>query len=144
LLKLEEYVEFFDIFKEAARDISFEVNNLNGKSDTIVKWLEENKLESMDILPILNLPKFSESDEQQLQQLRHDFEKISENNKKIIDNNFTKDRLTEQETNEHRLFKGEEQCCSNLEHLVPKRLKLKRTWIRLIHLKGSAQLVNKN
>tara|TARA_R110001632_G_scaffold96855_1_gene203201 strand:+ start:1121 stop:2911 length:1791 start_codon:yes stop_codon:yes gene_type:complete len=108
LLKLEEYVEFFDIFKEAARDISFEVNNLNGKSDTIVKWLEENKLESMDILPILNLPKFSESDEQQLQQLRHDFEKISENNKKIIDNNFTKDRLTEQETNEHRLFKGEE------------------------------------
>ena len=108
LLKLEEYVEFFDIFKEAARDISFEVNNLNGKSDTIVKWLEENKLESMDILPILNLPKFSESDEQQLQQLRHDFEKISENNKKIIDNNFIKDRLTEQEANEHRLFKGEE------------------------------------
>jgi DNA repair exonuclease SbcCD ATPase subunit len=108
LLKLEEYVEFFDIFKEAARDISFEVNNLNGKSDTIVKWLEENKLESMDILPILNLPKFSESDEQQLQQLRHDFEKISENNKKIIDNNFIKERLTEQETNEHRLFKGEE------------------------------------
>ena len=108
LLKLEEYVEFFDIFKEAARDISFEVNNLNGKSDTIVKWLEENKLESMDILPILNLPKFSESDEQQLQQLRHDFEKISENNKKIIDNNFIRDRLTEQETNEHRLFKGEE------------------------------------
>jgi DNA repair exonuclease SbcCD ATPase subunit len=108
LLKLEEYVEFFDIFKEAARDISFEVNNLNGKSDTIVKWLEENKLESMDILPILNLPKFSESDEQQLQQLRHDFEKISENNKKIIDNSFIRDRLTEQETNEHRLFKGEE------------------------------------
>ena len=108
LLKLEEYVEFFDIFKEAARDISFEVNNLNGKSDTIVKWLEENKLESMDILPILNLPKFSESDEQQLQQLRHDFEKISENNKKIIDKNFIKERLTEQETNEHRLFKGEE------------------------------------
>jgi DNA repair exonuclease SbcCD ATPase subunit len=108
LLKLEEYVEFFDIFKEAARDISFEVNNLNGKSDTIVKWLEENKLESMDILPILNLPKFSESDEQQLQQLRYDFEKISENNKKIIDNNFIRDRLTEQETNEHRLFKGEE------------------------------------
>ena len=108
LLKLEEYVEFFDIFKEAARDISFEVNNLNGKSDTIVKWLDENKLESTNILPVLNLPKFSESDEQQLQQLRHDFEKISENNKKIIDNNFTKDRLTEQETNEHRLFKGEE------------------------------------
>ena len=108
LLKLTEYVEFFDIFKEAAREITLEINSLESKSDTIVKWLDENKLESMDILPILNLPKFSESDEQQLQQLRHDFEKISENNKKIIDNNFIKDRLTEQETNEHRLFKGEE------------------------------------
>ena len=108
LLKLEEYVEFFDIFKDAARDISFEVNNLNGKSDTIVKWLDENKLESTHILPVLNLPKFSESDEQELQSLRHDFEKISENNKKIIDNNFVKEQLTDYESSEHRLFKGEE------------------------------------
>ena len=108
LLKLEEYVEFFEIFREAARDISFEVNNLNGRSDTIVKWLEENKLESMDILPILNLPKFSEKDEQDLQQLRYDFEKISEKNKKIIDNNFVRERLLEHETNEQRQYKGEE------------------------------------
>ena len=108
LLKLEEYVEFFEIFREAAREISFEVNNLNGRSDTIVKWLEENKLESMDILPILNLPKFSEKDEQDLQQLRYDFEKISEKNKKIIDNNFVRERLLEHETNEHRQYKGEE------------------------------------
>ena len=57
LLKLTEYVEFFDIFKEAAREITLEVNSLESKSDTIVKWLDENKLESMDILPILNLPK---------------------------------------------------------------------------------------
>ena len=108
LLKLEEYVEFFEIFREAAREISFEVNNLNGRSDTIVKWLEENKLESMDILPILNLPKFSEKDEQDLQQLRYDFEKISEKNKKIIDNNFVRERLLEHETNEQRQYKGEE------------------------------------
>ena len=107
LLKLEEYVEFFDIFKEAARDISFEVNNLNGKSDTIVKWLDENKLESTNILPVLNLPKFSEKDENYLQILRNDFEKISERNKKIIDNNFVKEQLTEYENSEHRLFKGD-------------------------------------
>ena len=107
LLKLEEYVEFFDIFKDAAKEISFEVNSLNSKIDTIVKWLDENKLESMDILPVLNLPKFSEKEEQRLQQLRHDFEKISENNKKIIDNNFNKNMVEQLTTDERRLFRGE-------------------------------------
>jgi len=107
LLKLTEYVEFFDIFKEAAREITLEINSLESKSDTIVKWLDENKLESMDILPILNLPKFSESDEQELQQLRHDFEKISENNKKIIDNNFNIEEVRRLTVDERRLFVGE-------------------------------------
>ena len=107
LLKLEEYVEFFDIFKDASREISFEVNSLNSKSDTIVKWLDENKLESTNILPIINLPKYSQKDEEDLQQLRSDFEKISENNKKIIDNNFNLELLQKVETSEHRLYKGE-------------------------------------
>jgi len=107
LLKLTEYVEFFDIFKEAAREITLEINSLESKSDTIVKWLDENKLESMDILPIINLPKFSESDEQELQQLRHDFEKISENNKKIIDNNFNIEEVRRLTVDERRLFVGE-------------------------------------
>jgi len=118
LLKLEEYVEFFDIFKEAAREISFEVNSLNSKTDTIVKWLDENKLESMDILPILNLPKFSQSDEQTLQSLRSDFEKISEKNKKIIDNNFVKEQLDELESSEYRLMRGEE---INLDAMLQKK-----------------------
>ena len=107
LLKLEEYVEFFEIFKEASREIFFEVNSLNSKSDTIVKWLNENKLESIELLPIKNLPKYSQKDEQDLQSLRSDFEKISEKNKKIIDNNLNRDQLQELETSEHRLYKGE-------------------------------------
>jgi DNA repair exonuclease SbcCD ATPase subunit len=98
LLKLEEYVEFFEIFKNAAREISFEVNSLNSKTDTIVKWLDENKLETTDILAISNLPKYSQKDEEELQRLRNDFEKISEKNKKIIDNNFIKEQLEELES----------------------------------------------
>jgi len=108
LLKLEEYVEFFEIFKEASREVSFEVNSLNSKSDTIVKWLNENKLESVELLPIKNLPKYSQKDEEDLQQLRSDFEKISEKNKKIIDNNSNRDQLQQLETSEYRLYKGEE------------------------------------
>ena len=107
LLKLTEYVEFFEIFKEASREITLEVNTLESKSDTIVKWLNENKLESIDILPILDLPKSSEKDEQELQQLHRDFEKISENNKKIITNNFNLEKLQELTSDERRLFLGE-------------------------------------
>ena len=108
LLKLEEYVEFFEIFKEASREVSFEVNSLNSKSDTIVKWLNENKLESVELLPIKNLPKYSQKDEEDLQSLRSDFEKISEKNKKIVDNNFNKEQLQKLELSEHRAFVGEE------------------------------------
>jgi DNA repair exonuclease SbcCD ATPase subunit len=108
LLKLEEYVEFFDIFKDAAREISIELGILNSKSDVIVKWLEENKLESTNILPILNLPKPSQTDETTLRHLQSDFEKISENNKKIIDNNFIREQLTELEASGHLEPVGEE------------------------------------
>ena len=108
LLKLEEYVDFFDIFKEASRQVSIELNTLNSRSDVIIKWLEENKLESIDILPILDLPKPSESDETTLRQLRSDFEKISENNKKIIDNNFIKEQLEDLERQGHLEPVGEE------------------------------------
>ena len=107
LLKMEEYVEFFEIFKTAARDIQLEINQLNGQSDTIVKWLNENKLESIDILPIKNLPNYSEEDEEELQRLRSDFEKISEKNKKIIDNNFYKDSIERLENDADRLYIGE-------------------------------------
>jgi len=107
LLKLTEYVEYFDIFKEAAREVILEINSLESKSDTIVKWLDENKLESIDILPIKNLPEVSSEDEEKLQQLRNDFEKISEKNKKIVDNNFNVERLQQLAANPDRLLIGE-------------------------------------
>ena len=107
LLKMEEYVEFFEIFKVAARDIQLELNTLNGKSDTIVKWLDDNKLESIDILEIKNLPKYSEEDEKELRQLRNDFEKISDKNKKIVDNNFYKESIDRLEEDSDRLYEGE-------------------------------------
>jgi DNA repair exonuclease SbcCD ATPase subunit len=108
LLKLDEYVEFFEIFKEASREISLDINTLNSKCDTIVKWLNENKLETINVLPIKNLPKISKKDEEDLQSLRTDFEKISEKNKKIIDNNFNLDELKELETSEYLSYQGEQ------------------------------------
>ena len=107
LLKLEEYVEFFEIFKAAAREVLMDINSLNAKCSTIVKWLDENKLESIDILPIKILPRHSLEDGDKLQQLRNDFEKISEKNKKIIDNNFYKESLDRLTEDPDRLYVGE-------------------------------------
>jgi DNA repair exonuclease SbcCD ATPase subunit len=107
LLKLEEYVEFFEIFKTAAREVLMDINSLNAKCSTIVKWLDENKLESIDILPIKILPRHSLEDSDKLQGLRNDFEKISEKNKKIIDNNFYKESLDRLTEDPDRLYVGE-------------------------------------
>ena len=93
LLKLDDYVSYFETFKEGVRVATQEVTVLNAKTDTIVKWLNDNKLESIDVLSKVNLPKISEEDEKRLRQLQIDFENISEKNKKINDNNLYKEQL---------------------------------------------------
>ena len=87
LLKLDDYVAFFETFKEGVRESTQQVTALGSKVDTIVKWLNDNKLETIELLPKMNLPKISEEDEQRLRQLQLDFENISEKNRKINDNN---------------------------------------------------------
>ena len=87
LLKLDDYVAYFDTFKEGVREATQQVTALSSKTDTIVKWLNDNKLESIELLPKVNLPKIEEEDEKTLRQLQIDFENISEKNRKINDNN---------------------------------------------------------
>jgi len=87
LLHLENYVELFDIFKEAARVVSLEINGIQAKLDTIEKWLADNKLGDTNILPILDLPISSDEDEKQFRHLTKEIENISEKNKKISKNN---------------------------------------------------------
>ena len=87
LLHLENYVELFDIFKEASRVVSLEINGLQAKLDTIEKWLADNKLGDTNILPMLDLPISSDEDEKQFRHLTKEIENISEKNKKISKNN---------------------------------------------------------
>jgi len=87
LLHLENYVELFDIFKEAARVISIEINGIQAKLDTVEKWLSDNKLSDTNILPMLDLPISSDETEKQFRQLSKELENISEKNKKISKNN---------------------------------------------------------
>ena len=93
LLKLDDYVSYFETFKEAVRVSSQSVTSLNAKTDTIVKWLTDNKLESIELLEKVDLPKIEEKDEKRLRQLQLEIENISEKNRKINDNNQLKEQL---------------------------------------------------
>ena len=93
LLQLEKYVKYFEIFKENSRILSGDVSHIQGKIDTIEKWLDDNNLETPTILPKLDLPKISEKDEERLSSLQLDFKNISEINKKINQNNYYKAEL---------------------------------------------------
>ena len=93
LLKLDEYVSYFEIFKEAVRVQSNENTSTNAKISTIQKWLDDNILEDSEILEKLILPKINEKDEESLRSLQLQFENISEKNKKINLNENLKEQL---------------------------------------------------
>ena len=95
LLQLNNYVEYFEVFKDLARASGTEATRLQGKIDTINKWLLDNKMEDTSLLSKIDLPFVSEEDDKTLRSLMIEYENISEINKKINKNNFTKEQLSE-------------------------------------------------
>jgi len=93
LLQLDSYVKYFDVFKELSRNLAGDVSNIQGKIDTIDKWLSENYLEDTSLLSKLELPFYSEEDEDSLRSLQLEFQNISEITKKINQNNLYKSQL---------------------------------------------------
>ena len=87
LLHLEKYVELFDIFKAASKEVSSTSNTIAGKLTTVEKWLNDNKLSDTSILPLLDLEIDTSKDEKTLRSLTVEIENISEKNKKIQTNN---------------------------------------------------------
>ena len=93
LLQLDSYVKYFDVFKELSRNLAGDVSNIQGKIDTIDKWLSENYLEDTSLLSKLELPFYSEEDEESLRSLQIEFQNSSEITKKINQNNLYKSQL---------------------------------------------------
>lgn len=107
LLKLDEYVAFFETFKEAVRVNSIEVTTINAKISTIAKWLEDNFLEDSSILSKMDLPFYSEEDEKALRSLLIELENITEKNKKINLNNQLKKQLNDIDLHEYKRLLAE-------------------------------------
>lgn len=95
LLHLEQYVELFEVFKGASKDVSNASSTIAGKLATVEKWLKDNKLSDTFILPMLDLQIDTSEDEKALSSLMVEIENISEKNKKINTNNQYK-RLLDQ------------------------------------------------
>ena len=93
LLHLDDYVQLFEVFKEAARISSNKMIEVTSEIKTVEKWLENNKLESTDILPMLNLEIDTDKEEKEIRSLSVELENISEKNKKILTNNQYKEML---------------------------------------------------
>ena len=94
LLHLEHYVKLFDLFKEEARKSALTLNSIESKIATVEKWLNDNKLSDTSILPLSEISIETEEDEKQLANLMIEIKNISENNRKISQNNTYKDLLS--------------------------------------------------
>jgi DNA repair exonuclease SbcCD ATPase subunit len=95
LLHLEGYVELFEVFKGASKEVSSRSATISGKLATVEKWLKDNKLSDTFILPMLDLQIDTSEDEKALSSIMVEIENISEKNKKINTNNQYK-RLLDQ------------------------------------------------
>jgi len=93
LLHLDEYVQLFEVFKQAAKESSSKMTEINAQIATIENWLSRNKLESTEVLPLLEIDIDTEDDEKLFRSLSIEIENISEKNKKIFQNNEYKKLL---------------------------------------------------
>lgn len=115
LLRLEEYVRLFEIFKTAAKDLNAKTLGYTSKIATIEKWLQDNKLDDTNILPMLDLEIDTDFEEEEIQQLTTQIANISEKNKKITTNNQYKALLEKIDLNKANSIKVEKK--ENYDHL---------------------------
>lgn len=92
LFDLSEYTQLFEIFKEASKSLSADVNKFQGQIDTINKWLANNIVSTTDrmaITPIPDKPDFGT----QIAGLTSQLSNISQSNLSIERNNKNKKLL---------------------------------------------------
>lgn len=94
LLKLERYVQLFEVFKEAVREHATAVSKVQGQIETVEKWLEQNRLVDTAPKTLLDLGELDTSeDEREIARIAHEISTIEKTNKQINNNNSYKDLL---------------------------------------------------
>jgi len=135
LLHLDNYVKLFELFKEESKRVNTNLASIQGKIDTIDKWLQNNKLTNTNVLPLENISIDTEDDEKLLRQLSVELENISEKNKKISKNNQYKKLLSTIDIDEVNKIEATESL--SYDHLQSELGGLRTT------VAGSKQIIEK-
>jgi len=91
LLKLEEYVRIFEVFKEAVKQHATVVSKIHGQIETVEKWLSQNKLDDVEEKPLVPTEEYDTSeDEREIAELSLKITNIDKTNKQITNNEHYK------------------------------------------------------
>ena len=118
LFGVDEYTKYYEVFRDISKGITTELNELTGTSNTIIKWLCDNKLSNTNLLSKLNLPINSDEDEKALRSLTVDFENIRQKNQKINENNTYRQLLESMSPADHLLVGDEEKGIQSYDDIM--------------------------
>lgn len=93
LLNLDKYLEYFETFKEYSKQLTLKKTALDSRITTLNKWISENNIEGMIVLPPIKFEIGMEEEEKEWARLTAEIKNISEKNKIIEKNNFYKNQL---------------------------------------------------
>ena len=118
LFGVDEYTKYYDVFRDISKGVTTELNELTGTSNTIIKWLCDNKLSNTTLLSKLNLPENSDEDEKALRSLTVDFENIRQKNQKINENNTYRQLLESMSPADFMLTGAEEKGVQSYDDIM--------------------------
>ena len=118
LFGVDEYTKYYEVFRDISKGITTELNELTGTSNTIIKWLCDNKLSNTNLLSKLNLPINSDEDEKALRSLTVDFENIRQKNQKINENNTYRQLLESMSPADFMLTGAEEDGMQSYDDIM--------------------------
>ena len=117
LFDLSEYTRLFELFKEAAKTLGTEVSTLEGKIDTINKWIKNNSEINLEYMPISDIPDRPDFSSE-IGDLTSKISNVEEINAKILRNESLKKKLSQIDIEELKSYSLVEQSYDDYQHEV--------------------------
>lgn len=117
LFDLSEYTRLFDLFKEAAKSLGTEVSTLEGKIETINKWVKNNSELDLEYMPILDIPDRPDFSSE-IGDLSSKISNVEEINTKIMKNESLKNKLKQIDIDELKGHDLVEQSYDEYQHEI--------------------------